>query len=156
MSVSAAPSTASESASFVADRDYCFYTCSYDISWADRALSSTEDADTWFFDSSASRHITSRRDLFASVSAPPVEKSVQCANNASYPIRGIGEIQLTAIDGSSRCGLQVTFDDDRCMVRDKEHMTLVLIGTLCHGLYELDALSVDQSAYLTSTRTPAL
>lgn len=57
-----------ESGSFVVDRDYCFYTCSYDASWSSQALSVTEHACTWYFDSGASKHITSRRDLFCNVS----------------------------------------------------------------------------------------
>lgn len=54
--------------------------------------------------------------------------------------------------------MQVNFDDDKCMVRDKANaLTLMLTGTLCHGLYQLDAFQpVDQSAYHAFTLTPAM
>ncbi|MCO5600359.1 hypothetical protein L7F22_054470 [Adiantum nelumboides] len=47
----------------------------------------------WYFDSGASRHITSRKDLFCSLDAAPAGKKVICANNASYPIKGIGTLE---------------------------------------------------------------
>ncbi|MCO5550359.1 hypothetical protein L7F22_003843 [Adiantum nelumboides] len=47
----------------------------------------------WYFDSGASRHITSRKDLFCSLDAAPVGKKVTCANNASYPIKGVGTLE---------------------------------------------------------------
>ncbi|MCO5577358.1 hypothetical protein L7F22_031187 [Adiantum nelumboides] len=90
----------------------------------------------WYFDSGASRHITSRKDLFCSLDAAPAGKKVTCANNASYPIKGIGKILITISDGSDLClpdvlyaprikknllsvsslaknGLRVIFEDDR-------------------------------------------
>ncbi|MCO5605001.1 hypothetical protein L7F22_059176 [Adiantum nelumboides] len=47
----------------------------------------------WYFDSGASRHITSRKDLFCSLDAAPAGKKVTCANNASYPIKGVGTLE---------------------------------------------------------------
>ncbi|MCO5578437.1 hypothetical protein L7F22_032279 [Adiantum nelumboides] len=47
----------------------------------------------WYFDSGASRHITSRKDLFCSFDAAPAGKKVTCANNASYPIKGVGTLE---------------------------------------------------------------
>ncbi|MCO5549447.1 hypothetical protein L7F22_002918 [Adiantum nelumboides] len=47
----------------------------------------------WYFDSGASRHITSRKDLFCSLDAAPAGKKVTCANNASYPIKGVGMLE---------------------------------------------------------------
>ncbi|MCO5573934.1 hypothetical protein L7F22_027712 [Adiantum nelumboides] len=47
----------------------------------------------WYFDSGASRHITSRKDLFSSLDAAPAGKKVTCANNASYPIKGVGTLE---------------------------------------------------------------
>ncbi|MCO5611452.1 hypothetical protein L7F22_065705 [Adiantum nelumboides] len=98
----------------------------------------------WYFDSGASRHITSRKDLFCSLDAAPARKKVTCANNASYPIKGVGKILITISDGSDLClpdvlyvprikknllsvsslaknGLRVIFEDDRCIVRDREN-----------------------------------
>ncbi|MCO5562696.1 hypothetical protein L7F22_016326 [Adiantum nelumboides] len=39
------------------------------------------------------RHIASRKDLFCSLDAAPAGKKVTCANNASYPIKGIGTLE---------------------------------------------------------------
>ncbi|MCO5556563.1 hypothetical protein L7F22_010113 [Adiantum nelumboides] len=98
----------------------------------------------WYFDSGASRHITSRKDLFSSLDAAPTGKKVTCANNASYPIKGVGKILITISDGSDLClpdvlyvpgikknllfvsslaknGLRVIFEDDRCIVRDRKN-----------------------------------
>ncbi|MCO5594121.1 hypothetical protein L7F22_048142 [Adiantum nelumboides] len=92
----------------------------------------------------------------------PAGKKVRCANNASYPIRGVGKILITILDGSNLClpdvlyvpeikknllsvsslaknGLQVIFEDDRCVVRDQENSnSLITIGTLENGLFVLD------------------
>ena len=57
----------------------------------------------WYFDSGASRHITSRKDLFRSLDAAPVGKQVTCANNSSYPIKGFGEISITIENGTNLC-----------------------------------------------------
>ncbi|MCO5581530.1 hypothetical protein L7F22_035416 [Adiantum nelumboides] len=38
-------------------------------------------------------HITSRKDLFSSLDAAPAGKKVTCANNASYPIKGVGTLE---------------------------------------------------------------
>ncbi|MCO5600051.1 hypothetical protein L7F22_054159 [Adiantum nelumboides] len=39
------------------------------------------------------RHITSRKDLFSSLDVAPAGKKVTCANNASYPIKGVGTLE---------------------------------------------------------------
>ncbi|MCO5580407.1 hypothetical protein L7F22_034273 [Adiantum nelumboides] len=98
----------------------------------------------WYFDNGASRHITSRKNLFCSLDAAPAGKKVTCANNASYPIKGVGKILMTILDGSDLClpdvlyvpgikknllfvsslaknGLRVIFENDRCIVRDREN-----------------------------------
>ncbi|MCO5579721.1 hypothetical protein L7F22_033581 [Adiantum nelumboides] len=98
----------------------------------------------WYFDSGASRHITSRKDLFCSLDAAPAGKKVTCVNNASYPIKGVGKILITISDGSDLClpdvlyvtrikknllyvsslaksGLRVIFEDDRCIAQDREN-----------------------------------
>ncbi|MCO5608214.1 hypothetical protein L7F22_062420 [Adiantum nelumboides] len=76
--------------------------------------------------------------------AAPAGKKVTCANNASYPIKGVGKILITVSDGLDLClpdvlyvpgikknllsvfslaknGLRVIFEDDRCIVRDREN-----------------------------------
>ncbi|MCO5578916.1 hypothetical protein L7F22_032765 [Adiantum nelumboides] len=113
----------------------------------------------WYFDSGASRHITSRKDLFCSLDAAPVGKKVTCSNNASYPIKGIGKILITISDGSDLClpdvlyvpmikknllsvsslaknGLRVIFEDDRCIVRDRENgYSLITTGCKVQTLH---------------------
>ncbi|MCO5612030.1 hypothetical protein L7F22_066292 [Adiantum nelumboides] len=86
---------------------------------------------------------------------------VTCANNASYPVQGVGKIVLTAANGSSftlvdalyvpgikknllsvsalaRLGLVVKFVDDRCTVHDLRFGDEIFAsGILCRGLYKL-------------------
>lgn len=59
------------------------------------------DSHVWYFDGGASKHITSHRDLFTSLESVPHGNTVTCANNASYPIQGVGKIVLTTVNGSS-------------------------------------------------------
>ncbi|MCO5594373.1 hypothetical protein L7F22_048403 [Adiantum nelumboides] len=134
----------------------------------------------WYFDSGASRHITSRKDLFCSLDAAPAGKKVTCANNASYPIKGVGKILITISDGSDLClpdvlyvpgikknllsvsslaknGLRVIFEDDRCIVRDRENgYSLITTGTLENGLFVLDCYEKQIRACITETKTQAM
>ncbi|MCO5572608.1 hypothetical protein L7F22_026365 [Adiantum nelumboides] len=134
----------------------------------------------WYFDSGASRHITSRKDLFCSLDAAPAGKKVTCANNASYPIKGVDKILITILDGSDLClpdvlyvpgikknllsvsslaknGLRVIFEDDRCIVRDRENgYSLITTGTLENGLFVLDRYEKQIHACITETKTQAM
>ncbi|MCO5603740.1 hypothetical protein L7F22_057892 [Adiantum nelumboides] len=134
----------------------------------------------WYFDSGASKHITSRKDLFSSLDAAPAGKKVTCANNASYPIKGVGKILITNSDGSDLClpdvlyvpgikknllsvsslaknGLRVIFEDDRCIVRDRENgYSLITTGTLENGLFVLDRYEKQIQACIAETKTQAM
>ncbi|MCO5554081.1 hypothetical protein L7F22_007607 [Adiantum nelumboides] len=134
----------------------------------------------WYFDSGASRYITSRKDFFCSLDAAPAGKKVTCANNASYPIKGIGKILITISDGSDLClpdvlyvpgikknllsvsslaknGLRVIFKDDRCIVRDRENgYSLITTGTLENGLFVLDRYEKKIQACIAETETQAM
>ncbi|MCO5597658.1 hypothetical protein L7F22_051739 [Adiantum nelumboides] len=134
----------------------------------------------WYFDRGASRHITSRKDLFCSLDAAPAGKKVTCPNNASYPIKGVGKILITISDGSDLClpnvlyvsrikknllsvsslaknGLQVIFEDDRCIVRDRENgYSLITTGTLENGLFVLDRYEKQIQACIAETKTQAM
>ncbi|MCO5554847.1 hypothetical protein L7F22_008383 [Adiantum nelumboides] len=134
----------------------------------------------WYFDSGASMHITSRKDLFCSLDAAPAGKKVTCANNASYPIKGVGKILITISDGSDLClpdvlyapgikknllsvsslaknGLRVIFEDDRCIVRDRENgYSLITTGTLKNGLFVLDRYEKQIQACIAETKTQAM
>ncbi|MCO5560594.1 hypothetical protein L7F22_014209 [Adiantum nelumboides] len=134
----------------------------------------------WYFDSGASRHITSRKDLFCSLDAAPAGKKVTCANNASYPIKGVGKILITILDGSDLClpdvlyvprikknllsvsslaknGFRVIFEDDRCIVRDRENgYSLITTGTLENGLFVLDGYEKQIQACIAETKTQAM
>ncbi|MCO5601069.1 hypothetical protein L7F22_055186 [Adiantum nelumboides] len=134
----------------------------------------------WYFDSGASRHITSRKDLFCSLDAAPTGKKVTCANNASYPIKGVGKILITISDGSDLClpdvlyvpgikknllsvsslaknGLRVIFEDDRCIVRDQENgYSLITTGTLENGLFVLDHYENQIQACIEEIKTQAM
>ncbi|MCO5581848.1 hypothetical protein L7F22_035737 [Adiantum nelumboides] len=110
----------------------------------------------------ATKHITSHRDLFTSLESVPHGNSVTCANNASYPIEGVGNIVLIiAANGSSftfvdalyvpglkknllsvsalaRLGFVVKFVDDRCTVHDLSSGDEIVVSSiLCRGLYKL-------------------
>ncbi|MCO5589095.1 hypothetical protein L7F22_043061 [Adiantum nelumboides] len=134
----------------------------------------------WYFDSGASRHITSRKNLFCSLDAAPAGKKVTCANIASYPIKGVGKILITISDGSKLClpnvlyiqgikknllsvsslaknGLRVIFEDDRCIVRDRENgYSLITTGTLENGLFMLDRYEKQIQVCLAETKTRAM
>jgi hypothetical protein len=90
------------------------------------------------------------------------EKKVTCANDQSHFIKGVGSISICAVDGAkftlsnilyvlgitknllsisafSKCGYHIIFDDNRCIVQDREKENkVVLTGTLTKGLYVLD------------------
>ncbi|MCO5570135.1 hypothetical protein L7F22_023852 [Adiantum nelumboides] len=134
----------------------------------------------WYFDSGASRHITSRKDLFCSLDAALAGKKVTCANNASYPIKGVGKILITISDGSDLClpdvlyvsrikknllsvsslaknGLRVTFEDDKCIVRDRENgYSLITTGMLENRLFVLDRYEKQIQACIAETKTQAI
>ncbi|MCO5579590.1 hypothetical protein L7F22_033447 [Adiantum nelumboides] len=125
-------------------------------------------------------HITSRKDLFCSLDAAPAGKKVTCANNASYPIKGVGKILITISDGSDLClpdvlyvpgikknllsvsslaknGLRVIFEDDRCIVRDRENgYSLITTGTLENELFVLDHYEKQIQACIAETKTRAM
>ncbi|MCO5573108.1 hypothetical protein L7F22_026873 [Adiantum nelumboides] len=124
-------------------------------------MSIATDSHVWYFDSGATKHITSHHDLFTSLESVPHGNSVTCANNASYPVQGVGKIVLTAANGSSftlvdalyvpgikknllsvcalaRFGLVVKFVDDKCTIHDLGFGDeIVASGILCRGLYKL-------------------
>ncbi|MCO5559285.1 hypothetical protein L7F22_012881 [Adiantum nelumboides] len=94
--------------------------------------------------------------------AAPTGKKVTCANNASYPIKGVGKILITISDGSDLClpdvlyvpgikknllsvsslaknGLRVIFEDDRCIVRDRENgYSLITIETKTQAMQDAE------------------
>ncbi|MCO5579467.1 hypothetical protein L7F22_033322 [Adiantum nelumboides] len=124
-------------------------------------MSVATDSHVWYFDSDATKHITSHPNLFTSFESIPHGNSVTCSNNASYPVKGVGKIVLTAANGSSftlvdalyvlgikknllsvsalaSLGLVVKFVDDRCTVHDLNFGDeIVASGILCCGLYKL-------------------
>ncbi|MCO5563862.1 hypothetical protein L7F22_017512 [Adiantum nelumboides] len=126
------------------------------------------------------RHITSRKDLFCSLDAAPAGKKVTCANNASYPIKGVGKILITISDGLDLClpdvlyvpgikknllsvsslaknGLRVIFEDDRCILRDRENgYSLITTGMLENELFVLDHYEKHIQACIAKTKTQAM
>ncbi|MCO5575348.1 hypothetical protein L7F22_029148 [Adiantum nelumboides] len=112
--------------------------------------------------------------------AAPAGKKVTCAKNASYPIKGVGKILITISDGSDLClpdvlyvprikknllsvsslaknGLRVIFEDDRCIVRDRENgYSLITTGTLENGLFVLDRYEKQIQACIAETKTQAM
>ena len=145
------------------DAEWAFSVhCQYDPSVHDACMAVSDDSDVWYFDSGATKHITSHRDMFTCLEAVPNGNTVTCANNASYPVKGIGKIVLTSANGSSftlsdalyvpgirknllsvsalaRLGFVVKFVDDRCTVHDlTSGDTIIASGTLFRGLYRLN------------------
>ena len=62
----------------------CVVTCHYDASLHSKCMVVSEADLDWFFDSGASKHITSCKRFFASLKDAPKGGHVVCANNASY------------------------------------------------------------------------
>ncbi|MCO5548742.1 hypothetical protein L7F22_002203 [Adiantum nelumboides] len=111
--------------------------------------------------SGATKHITSLHDMFTSLESDPYGSSATCANNASYPMQGVGKIMHIAANGSSftlvdalyvlaikknllfvyalaRLDLVVKFVNDRCTVHYLNFGDeIVASGILCCGLYKL-------------------
>ena len=158
--VDASPSNA-KSANVVQDAEWAFTVqCNYNPLLHDACMSIV-DSDLWYFDSGATKHITSQRNMFTSLESAPTRNTVTCANNSSYPIKGVGQIVLTAANGSTftlsdalyvlgikknllsifalaKIGLVVKFVDDRCIVHDLTYGdTIVASGLLFCGLYKL-------------------
>ena len=91
-------STTTDSANVMQDAEWAFTVdCLYDPSIHDAYLVVSVDSDVWYFDSGATKHITSHRDLFTCLEAVPNGNTVTCANNASYPVKGIGKIVLIVL-----------------------------------------------------------
>ncbi|WP_165349319.1 hypothetical protein, partial [Enterobacter cloacae complex sp. 4DZ1-17B1] len=74
--------------------------CTYNPVVHDACMSVVANSHVWYFDSGAIKHITSHRELFTSLESVPHGILVTCANNASYPVQGVGKIVLTAANGS--------------------------------------------------------
>ena len=62
--------------------------CNYDPSREDLCMA-VADVDVWYFDSGATKHITSQRSFFTSLCSAPTGNSVSCANDSSYPVKGV-------------------------------------------------------------------
>ena len=70
-------------ANMVHDAEWAFIVeCNFDSSAHDACMI-VAYLDVWYFDSGASKHITSHCDLFSSHETVPVGNSVMCANDSS-------------------------------------------------------------------------
>ena len=49
----------------------------------------------WYFDSGATKHITSQHDIFNFLEFAPTRNILTCTDNSLYPAKGIGTIVLT-------------------------------------------------------------
>ena len=91
-----APTTGSksESANVAQDADWAFTVhCSYNPLLHDTCMSIV-DSNVWYFDSGASKHITSQRDTFTSLESSLTGNSITCTDNSSYPVKGVGQTTL--------------------------------------------------------------
>ena len=144
-----------ESTNIVQDANWAFsMTCSHNPSLHGACMSNV-DSHVWCFDSGALKHITSQHDMFTSLETVPTRNSVTCADNSSYPVKGVGQIVLAAANDNAftlrdvlyvpgikknllsvfaltRVGLVVEFVDDRCIVHDlSDGDTIVASDSLC-------------------------
>ena len=125
----------------------------------------------WYFDSGATKHITSCKKLFSTLRDAPHGGSVFCANDASYAIKGIGDVDLISCSGDTftlvdalyvpgirknlifvsalaKAGFKVQFSDHCCSIYDRQDSdSLMLFGSLCHGLYKLDMYDKASASY---------
>ena len=161
MVVAEASTPKTESANLVQNEEWAFTTvCCFNPSSHEQCMSAV-DSDVWYFDSGATKHITSQCSFFTSLEPAPTRNTVTCANNSSYPVMGVGKIILTTAHGSSftlsdalfvpgikknllsvsalaKIGLVVKFVDDRCTIHDMSNGDVIIAsGILCHGLYKL-------------------
>ena len=136
--------------------------CTVDPNEQDSCLASTSRI-AWFMDSGASKHITSTKSLFEDLQPAKEGHTVACANTAILPVKGTGSITLTTVSGEpfplhnclyvlgikksllsvptlTRGGHHVAFEDNKCVVRDREKgMPIVLTGSLTvRNLYQID------------------
>ena len=94
------PSTL-ELANVVQDLDWAFtMQCRYGPSWEDACMA-VADVDVWYFDSSATKHITSQRSFFTSLHLAPTGNSMSCADDSCYLVQGFGQIVLIAANGNT-------------------------------------------------------
>ena len=101
--------------------------------------------------------------MFSSFRLAPVGNIIMCANNSSYPVKGVGNIVLATANGSTftlldalyvprikknllsvstlaKIGLVVKFVDDICTAHDLSDGDVTIpCGSLCRGLYRLDS-----------------
>ena len=152
----------------------------YDPSKDDVCLSVSDSTDDWYFDSGASKHITSCKNFFVTLEdACHKAGTVTCANNASYTIKGIGQVHITAVNGDvvtlnnvlyvpgikknllsvsaiAMHGYPVHFLYDKCTVHDRTKGDIIVItGSLFNNLYKLDIYQKfdDQNALAVDAQT---
>ena len=100
------------------------------------------DMHVWYFDSGATKHITSCKTLFSTLWDAPHGVLVLCANDASYEIKGIGDVDLISCSGETftlvdalyvlgihknlifvstlaKAGFKVQFSDHCCSIYDR-------------------------------------
>ena len=98
--VDASPSHA-ESANLLQDADWAFSVqCCYNPLLHDACFSVAE-LHVWYFDNGASKHITYQQDIFSSLKSTLAGNTVMCANNSSYPVKGVGNIVVAATNCST-------------------------------------------------------
>lgn len=56
---------------------------------------SIEDSQMWYFDSGATKHITSQHDIFSFLESAPTWNTITCADNSMYRVKGVGTIVLS-------------------------------------------------------------
>ena len=90
MAIAEASTAKTESANLVQNEEWTFTTIfCFDPSSHKQCMSAV-DSDVWYFDSGATKHITSQRIFFTSLELAPTGNTVTCANNSSYPVMGVG------------------------------------------------------------------
>ena len=149
--------------------------CSVDPNKQHSYLASTSQI-AWFMNSGASKHIRSMKYFFKYLQPAEEGHTMACANNAILPIKGIGSITLTTINGEpfplhnclyvpgikknlisvptlARGGYNVAFEDNKCVVCDRERaMPIFLTGSLTvKNLYQIDDPKGVASSTCTAT-----
>ena len=82
MAISDASPSNLESANMVQDTEWAFNVhCSYNPSVHDACMS-VADSQVWYFDSGATKHITSKCDIFSFLESASIGNTVTCTNNS--------------------------------------------------------------------------
>lgn len=152
---------------------------SYDLRLftVDCALSASrgDDDNTWYVDSSASSHMTGKKEYFEFLEESACGSKIYLGDDSGYEIKGCGDIPVKLPSGDIKHlknvlyvprikknlisvsmitdqDMQVQFFKNGCVIQDSK-LEPVATGVRVGNLYRLDARSIPQQAMVAATST---